>query len=336
MSVTGKGQVSQRTSFVVLISIVAILLSAMALYPARDGPRLHRRRQRPSDERALLGSERRLRHLHVPAQRKLFCDANDGATRSPSSSTTASAARCRPAARVVVYLSPNKGAINGNAGGDPAGYIADVESNFVVLDVGGLSGSGTLTFDVPVTTGFTVSTGGILGVFATEAPLEPATTGAVVSNSKTNSLNCTEAESTPTPSPTPARRLRRPRARRLRRRASPTASPTPSPTASPTASPTPRRPPTPTPSPTASPTRFADREPNGFADAEPDARPRASSVGRQPRRRPRRRPPVASRERARWQPDADAGRAEHGGRSGRSGIEHSRRSSPSSRSSRWR
>ena len=31
MSVTGKGQVSQRTSFVVLISIVAILLSAMAL-----------------------------------------------------------------------------------------------------------------------------------------------------------------------------------------------------------------------------------------------------------------------------------------------------------------
>ena len=43
---------------------------------------------------------------------------------------------------VVVYLSPNQGAINGNAGGDEAGYIADVESNFVVLDVGNLSGSG--------------------------------------------------------------------------------------------------------------------------------------------------------------------------------------------------
>ena len=32
LSVTGKGQVSQRTSFMVLISIVAMLLSAMALF----------------------------------------------------------------------------------------------------------------------------------------------------------------------------------------------------------------------------------------------------------------------------------------------------------------
>ena len=181
-----------------------------------------------------------------------------------------------------MYLSPNQGAINGNAGGDPAGYVADVESNFVVLDVGGLSGSGTLTFDVPVTTGFTVSTGGILGVIATESD------GTVVSSSKTNSLNCTEAEPTPTPSPTPTpnpvadansvadpdpdsvadadpvadarlRRRHRPRPRRRRRRPtpSPTPTPTPSPTPTPTPTPTPSEselPGTPTPSPTPTPT----------------------------------------------------------------------------------
>ena len=62
-----------------------------------------------------------------------------------------------------MYLSPNNGAVNGNGGGNPGAYIAAVESNFVVLDVGNLAGSGTLTFNVPVTSAFTVSTGGILG-----------------------------------------------------------------------------------------------------------------------------------------------------------------------------
>src|SRR5262245_51656219 len=55
---------------------------------------------------------------------------------------------------IVVYLSPNNGAINNNSGGDDAGYIATVESNEITIDVGGLSGSGTLTFSIPITSPF--------------------------------------------------------------------------------------------------------------------------------------------------------------------------------------
>ena len=101
-----------------------------------------------------------------------------------------------PGAQLVVYLSPNQGAINGNAGGDAAGYTAAVESNFAIIDLSGLSGSGTLAGSVSVTTGFVADTGGILGVIANEAD------NTIVSNSKTNSLNCGEATSTPTPTPT--------------------------------------------------------------------------------------------------------------------------------------
>lgn len=116
-------------------------------------------------------------------------------------------------ATLVVYLSPNQGAINGNAGGDEAGYVADVESNYTVLDVAGLSGSGTLNFTLNITSPFSLVTGGVLGVIASE---QDGTSW----SSKTNSLNCTEAEGTSTPTPTPT--------------ASPTATPTASPTATPT------------------------------------------------------------------------------------------------------
>ena len=89
---------------------------------------------------------------------------------------------------LVVYLSPNNGAINGNSGGDDAGYIADVESNFkIVTDVGGLSGSGTLDVVVAISSPFQLVTGGVLGVFASEL-------GGQSWSSKTNSLNCTEQE----------------------------------------------------------------------------------------------------------------------------------------------
>src|SRR5574338_823984 len=99
-------------------------------------------------------------------------------------------------AHLIVYLSPNNGAINGNAGGDEAGYIADVESNFVSIDLSGKSGSGTITGSINVTTGFVADTGGILGVIANEAD------DTIVSNSKTNSLNRGEATGTPAPTPT--------------------------------------------------------------------------------------------------------------------------------------
>jgi len=92
-------------------------------------------------------------------------------------------------ATLIVYLSPNQGAINNNAGGNAAGYIAAVESNFEPVDVGGLNGSGTLTVDVDITTGFQLSGGGVLGVIARTS------SEAVVSNSKSLSVQCSEAES---------------------------------------------------------------------------------------------------------------------------------------------
>jgi hypothetical protein len=44
---------------------------------------------------------------------------------------------------LVIYLSPNQGAINNNANGDPTGYIQDVESNWVVKDVSLWTGAGS-------------------------------------------------------------------------------------------------------------------------------------------------------------------------------------------------
>ena len=52
---------------------------------------------------------------------------------------------------LIVYLSPNNGAINNNAGGDAAGYVSTVESNQGSIDMSGKSGSGTLTITIPVT-----------------------------------------------------------------------------------------------------------------------------------------------------------------------------------------
>jgi len=90
---------------------------------------------------------------------------------------------------LIVYLSPNQGAINNNAGGNAAGYIADVESNFTSVPLAGLSGSGTLDVVVTVGTPFELSGGGVLGVIAqTSSDVD-------VSNSKSNSVQCSESQS---------------------------------------------------------------------------------------------------------------------------------------------
>jgi len=94
-------------------------------------------------------------------------------------------------ATLVIYLSPNQGAINNNAGGDEAGYIADVESNKFVKDVGGLTGSGSFPVTVTVSVPFELSGGGVLGVFASEAGDGQSW------SSKSNSVQCSEAQSVP-------------------------------------------------------------------------------------------------------------------------------------------
>ena len=127
----------------------------------------------------------------------LTCDANDGAKGFDFTVNYSVSGAALPAgATLVVYLSPNQGAINGNAGGDEAGYVTQVESNYSVIDVAGLSGSGTIAVDLAVTHGFTLATGGVLGVFASE-------NGGQGWTAKTNSLNCSEAEGSPTPTEQP-------------------------------------------------------------------------------------------------------------------------------------
>jgi hypothetical protein len=92
-------------------------------------------------------------------------------------------------ATLIVYLSPNQGAINNNANGDAQGYIDDVQSNFEAVDVGGLTGSSTLTVVVDITTSFQLSGGGVLGVIANTS------SDVVVSSSKSLSVQCSEAQS---------------------------------------------------------------------------------------------------------------------------------------------
>ncbi len=205
---------------------------------------------------------------------QLFCTANDTAT-SFSFKLDYSNASLPAGASIVVYLSPNQGAINANAGGDDASYIAAVESNYgVITFASGLSGSGTLDVQVNVTTAFQATGGGILGVVATESD------GTSVTTSKTNSLNCTEANPTPTPStatPTPSVATPTPSV------ATPTpsvATPTPS-VATPTpsvATPTPSVA-TPTPS-TATPTpSVASPTPTGSVEASTSTAPSTSPTG---------------------------------------------------------
>jgi hypothetical protein len=95
-------------------------------------------------------------------------------------------------ATLIVYLSPNQGAINNNGGSDPQGYIDAVQSNFEPVDLTGLDGSGTLHVVVTVSTSFELSGGGVLGVIADESGFTPV---GQEFTSKSNSVQCSEAQS---------------------------------------------------------------------------------------------------------------------------------------------
>src|SRR3954447_7904736 len=60
------------------------------------------------------------------ANATLTCNKDDGATGFDFKLNYTNA-NLPAGATIVVYLSPNQGAINGNAGGDAAGYVAQVE-----------------------------------------------------------------------------------------------------------------------------------------------------------------------------------------------------------------
>src|SRR3954454_5952889 len=122
--------------------------------------------------------------------------------------------------KITLYLVPNNG-----SDASPAGNVSKNESTITLTGANNTSGS-VIQYTINATEPFTTSVGGVLVVFAVN---NDGTTA--ISSSKSNSLNCTEAVPTPTPTtnPTPT----------------PTTNPTPTPTTNPT--PTPTENPTPTP-----------------------------------------------------------------------------------------
>ena len=149
---------------------------------------------------------------------------------------------------IVVYLVANNGS---NA--SPA---ANVSKNYAVVQV---EDAGTYHFTLNITAPFTETSGGVLIVFAVNDD------GTVISSSKSNSLNCTEAAPTPQPTPTPTPQ--------------PTPTPTPEPTPTPTPEPTPT--PTPVPTPTPTPTPVPTPTPPGATPTPapaPTEQPREASI----------------------------------------------------------
>jgi hypothetical protein len=119
----------------------------------------------------------------------LTCDGDTPTSFSFKIDYTVTSGTLPVGAVLIVYLSPNQGAINNNANGDVQGYIDDVQSNFEPVDIGGLTGSGTLDVKVDISTSFQLSGGGVLGVIANTA------TDEIVSSSKSLSVQCSEAQS---------------------------------------------------------------------------------------------------------------------------------------------
>ena len=96
---------------------------------------------------------------------------------------------------ITLYMVPNNGS---NA--SPASNVTKNEISITLTDANNDAGD-VINYSLPVTHAFTVSSGGVLVVFAVNADNTTS-----ISSSKTNSLNCTEQASpspTPTPTPTP-------------------------------------------------------------------------------------------------------------------------------------
>ncbi|HEX5452138.1 MAG TPA: hypothetical protein VFW86_07070 [Candidatus Limnocylindrales bacterium] len=130
---------------------------------------------------------------------------------------------------IVVYLAANNGS--------DANPAENVSKNYAIVPISAPNNTSgtTVHFTLSITSAFTESSGGVLMVFAVN---DDGTTA--ISSSKSNSLNCTEATSTPTPTASPTD--------------APTPTPSPTPTEAPTPSPTPTEAPTPSPTPTEAPT----------------------------------------------------------------------------------
>jgi hypothetical protein len=112
----------------------------------------------------------------------MFCDGTNVGSLSGSFTL---AKTLDVGSKITVYLAPNNGS-NAN----PEANVAKNETTITFTSANNASGT-VVPWSITITSPFTVSSGGILGVFAVNDDGVTA-----ISSSKTNSLNCTEGTTT--------------------------------------------------------------------------------------------------------------------------------------------
>ena len=233
-------RMARRLSWVIVVGMVfaavAMPVASPVLAAGPGGNGTGKPDGGPTSDVTIGGSTSAAANSATMGTATMFCSGGDVAT---FSGTFTLSTNVDSGSTIVLWLAANTGS--------DASPAANVSKNYVVASV---HLAGTYTFSLPVTHPFSTTSGGILIVFAVNSD-----NTTVISSSKSNSLNCTEAQATPTPTPAP------------------TATPTPAPTATPVPDATA----TPTPGPTATPVPEATATPVPEATATPV--PPAGGVG---------------------------------------------------------
>jgi hypothetical protein len=235
-----RGRMARRLSWLMVVGMVfaavAMPFASPVLAAGPGGNGTGQPDGGPTSDVTIGGSTTAAANSATMGTATMFCSGGDVST---FSGTFTLSTNVDSGSTIVLWLAANTGS--------DASPAANVSKNYVVVSV---PLAGTYTFSLPVTHPFSTTSGGILIVFAVNTD-----NTTVISSSKSNSLNCTEAQATPTPTPAPT----------ATPTPAPTATPTPAPTATPTAAPTA----TPTPAPTATPVPDATATPTPAPTATP-------------------------------------------------------------------
>jgi hypothetical protein len=235
-----RGRMARRLSWLMVVGMVfaavAMPFASPVLAAGPGGNGTGQPDGGPTSDVTIGGSTTAAANSATMGTATMFCSGGDVST---FSGTFTLSTNVDSGSTIVLWLAANTGS--------DASPAANVSKNYVVVSV---HLAGTYTFSLPVTHPFSTTSGGILIVFAVNSD-----NTTVISSSKSNSLNCTEAQATPTPTPAP------------------TATPTPAPTATPTAAPTATPTAAPTATPTAAPTATPVPEPTATPVPEATATP---------------------------------------------------------------
>jgi len=244
-----RGRMARRLSWLIVVGMVfaavAMPVASPVLAAGPGGNGTGKPDGGPTSDVTIGGSTTAAANSATMGTATMFCSGGDVST---FSGTFTLSTNVDNGSTIVLWLAANNGS--------DASPAANVSKNYVVVSV---HLAGTYSFSLPVTHPFSTTSGGILIVFAVNSD-----NTTVISSSKSNSLNCTEAQATPTPTPAPT--------------ATPTPAPTATPTAAPTATPTAAPTATPTPAPTATPTPAPTATPVPDATATPTPAPTATPV----------------------------------------------------------